>query len=439
MNENRYFLILASVGALSVASACTAHDLSSEETLPDGSHSVTMEETGEAVGHLTINGTAGDDVLQGTAAADIVSGMDGNDVIQGLAGNDILIGGNGADDLLGGDGHDDLEGSAGDDDLRGDGGNDYLLGGSGNDFMMGGDGSDTYFFSAGQDIIHNSDTADASVDTVIIEDIAASPDDVVFQRYFTDLLITVPGHSDTLRITPFFGGNGAAGHTIDRIKFGELFGSPQMTADEVAYLVLYGSGTPVVGTSTADYLEGSSGQDLISGMDGNDVLWGYEANDGLYGLSGNDTLYGGPGNDELDGGTGDDQLHGGLGGDSYIFRPGDGNDIIHQPSEPDYGGPYDYIKIEGSPTLIEDASFRKLNGSDIQLRLAPGQGLTVTIEGFLDPVTGWLSDPSMAEVDDVRWPDHTVCRPQRIRNALSDLPVGTWVNARTVCGSDMRW
>ncbi|WP_437316086.1 calcium-binding protein [Sorangium sp. So ce385] len=429
---------MASVGALGAASACTAEGVPLADILPNGGvDPVTIEATGMDSELNEIDGTSGNDVLNGTAADDILSGLDGNDVIHGLGGHDDLYGDGGDDDLFGDQGNDLLAGGPGNDDLYGGEGNDHLIVNSGNDLLDGGNGSDTYYFDGGQGVIYNMDTNDANVDTLIIRYIAASPSDVVFQRDLGDLVITVPGHPDTLRVLAFFGGNGATGYTIDRIRFGTLSSAPQMTADEVAYLVNYGGGAPVVGTSFTDFLDGSTGQDLISGLDANDYLFGYEGNDGLYGQSGNDTLYGGPGNDELVGGVGNDKLHGGTGGDSYLFAPGDGTDIIYQPSEPDYGSNYDYIRIGGSPALIETASFRMLNDTDLEVRLAPEHGLTITVRDFLDPFTGDIASPN--ELDDIRWPDHTLCRPTRIRNALVSVPQGTAVNARTACGSDMRW
>ncbi|KYF77970.1 hypothetical protein BE20_31715 [Sorangium cellulosum] len=431
-------MILASVGALSAASACTAEEVPLDDILPNGGiDPVTLEATGADPEYNEIVGTAGNDILNGTAADDIVSGMAGNDVIHGLGGHDYLFGDGGDDDLLGDAGHDVLEGGSGDDDLQGGDGDDHLSGHSGNDFMNGGSGNDTYYFDQGQDVIYNSDLDDASVDTVVINYIATSPSGVVFQRDLGDLVISVPGHTDTLRILSFFGGNGATGYTIDRIRFGNLSSAPQMTADEVAHLALYGSGTPVVGTSFADVLEGSTGQDLISGLEGNDSLFGFEADDGLYGQSGNDTLYGGPGKDELVGGVGNDKLHGGSGGDSYLFMPGDGNDIIYQSTEPSYLDGYDYIRIGGPPTVVDGASLRMVNDTDLQVSLAAADGLTITVKDFLDPFTGTLTEAN--ELDDIRWPDHTLCRPTRIRNALIAVPVGTAVNARAACGTDMRW
>ncbi len=53
-----------------------------------------------------------------------------------------------------------------------------------------------------------------------------------------------------------------------------------------------------------------------------------DVGDSLAGFAGNDRLFGGAGNDLLDGGTGADFLNGGAGDDRFIYRAGDGADLI---------------------------------------------------------------------------------------------------------------
>ncbi|TPI50913.1 calcium-binding protein, partial [Mesorhizobium sp. B3-1-8] len=76
---------------------------------------------------------------------------------------------------------------------------------------------------------------------------------------------------------------------------------------------------------------GSVNADILFGLGSNDYLNGDYGNDILYGGAGDDQLEGGDsdaGNDTLVGQTGDDYLNGCDGSDTYIYRPGDGNDII---------------------------------------------------------------------------------------------------------------
>jgi Ca2+-binding RTX toxin-like protein len=93
------------------------------------------------------------------------------------------------------------------------------------------------------------------------------------------------------------------------------------------------------------YDSSRGGNDELHGGNGDDVLYGDAlavslgvicGNDQLFGDAGNDKLYGdaedgglvGGGNDRLTGGTGNDELWGNGGSDTFIFRPGDGQDVI---------------------------------------------------------------------------------------------------------------
>jgi hypothetical protein len=79
-------------------------------------------------------------------------------------------------------------------------------------------------------------------------------------------------------------------------------------------------GQVVVGSNLSETLIGTSGNDQLAGGSGNDLL---------FGLAGNDVLSGGGGNDHLEGGPGDDILTGGPGADLFVFRVGDGHDVIN--------------------------------------------------------------------------------------------------------------
>lgn len=73
---------------------------------------------------------------------------------------------------------------------------------------------------------------------------------------------------------------------------------------------------------------GGNGQDILSGRSGRDELSGGNGVDRLFGMAGGDRLDGGNGADILDGGVGADVLTGGRGADRFVFRPGDGRDIV---------------------------------------------------------------------------------------------------------------
>ncbi|KAB2911355.1 MAG: hypothetical protein F9K30_21780, partial [Dechloromonas sp.] len=97
----------------------------------------------------------------------------------------------------------------------------------------------------------------------------------------------------------------------------------------------------LTGTAVTDRMQGGAGDDLLFGMAGNDVLAGgtgkdtLEGGDGadrLYGDEGEDILRGEAGDDVLEGGTGNDTLAGGDGADTYVFKLGDGQDVIVEAS-----------------------------------------------------------------------------------------------------------
>ena len=84
-----------------------------------------------------------------------------------------------------------------------------------------------------------------------------------------------------------------------------------------------------------------------------EIYWGpMGINSGslLIGGNGNDVISGGPGADVIIGGTGDDTMSGGtdLGaaGNTYVFNPGDGNDIIT-----DFADGFDSIVYEQKNNL----------------------------------------------------------------------------------------
>lgn len=84
----------------------------------------------------------------------------------------------------------------------------------------------------------------------------------------------------------------------------------------------------VVGNRGNDTIYGGAGDDHMVGGPQDDELFGEAGNDRLNGGRGQDKLYGGGGDDRLVGGKGDDQLTGGGGADTFIFREGDGNDVV---------------------------------------------------------------------------------------------------------------
>ncbi len=182
---------------------------------------------------------------------------------------------------------------------------DTIIGKGGDDTLYGGVGDDTYQFGGffGRDYI--SDVAGAS--TIVLTDLTESQ--VVLSSSSNDLLISVSGRSDQIRINDYYD-------------------NPSL------FTIRYASG--INGTSGDDSLTGTSGADTISGLGGSDVIRGLGGNDTLYGASsssttgdlrdylfggeGDDTLNGGLGNDTLNGGAGTDTMTGGAGRDRFVFQ-----------------------------------------------------------------------------------------------------------------------
>ena len=84
----------------------------------------------------------------------------------------------------------------------------------------------------------------------------------------------------------------------------------------------------ISGGGHSDFILGAGGRDKLFGGTGDDTLKGGGGGDRIYGGAGNDTLMGGAGRDRMIGGAGDDTHTGGRGEDVFLFRGGDGHDLI---------------------------------------------------------------------------------------------------------------
>ena len=91
----------------------------------------------------------------------------------------------------------------------------------------------------------------------------------------------------------------------------------------------------IMGNGLANDILGGSGNDSINGGAKADILDGGSGDDILLGGSGNDMIFGGEGSDTLTGGAGNDELWGGEGSDEFIYRKGDGKDVIYNFSDED--------------------------------------------------------------------------------------------------------
>ncbi len=162
---------------------------------------------------------------------------------------------------------------------------------AGNDTLKGGYGNDTYAFGrgAGQDTIDDNDLYPYQTswsDRVAFgNDVVAS--DILLSRSGYDLILTISGTSDQLRIVNQFQTTKQSTNNLDRIEYFTFTdGTAWSAADVDKQLILQ--------SSTA----------------GDDTILGYDSGD------------------ELDGGAGNDLLKGAYGKDVYYFGRGDGSDTI---------------------------------------------------------------------------------------------------------------
>ncbi len=224
-----------------------------------------------------------------------------------------------AQTMLGGDTADRLVGGFGNDQIDAGKGNDSVFGGFGDDRIDGQKGEDRLYGGGGDDLI-----------------LGGWQNDRLWGEIGNDTLI---GDVRTL-------GAGSRGGN-DRIDGGE--------GDDW----LYGDAQTLLGGARG-------GDDQLYGGDGDDHLYG-DGRDGA-GLAGG-------GNDVLDGGAGNDALWGGGGNDRFVFRAGDGNDVIH-----DFGhapGDFDLIDLRGTGATAASLTVRLVDGNSV---IDYGSG-TITLVG----------------------------------------------------------
>ncbi|MEM1047722.1 MAG: calcium-binding protein [Pseudomonadota bacterium] len=287
-----------------------------EEVVFDDGTVLTAEDLATALAGQI--GTEGADTLVGSGIADVLSGLGGNDSITGNDADDFLYGG------------------AGDDTLEGGGEDDVLAGGTGNDTLTGNNGSDTYIFTRGdgQDVIQDTTSAYFLTYTDRVEIRGYQAADVSLARAAPDskdLIITFAGTTDQVTL---IGGFSDAGYDdIEEIAI--VF---ETTAPD---------GSPLVEETVWDK---PAIRAMIYGdasTDGADHLVGLSGDDSLSSGAGDDLVVGAYGDDTLEGGTGNDTLQGDDGSDTYVFRKGDGQDVIIDDTHNYFLTYMDRIEIHG--------------------------------------------------------------------------------------------
>jgi Ca2+-binding RTX toxin-like protein len=161
----------------------------------------------------------------------------------------------------------------------------------------------------------------------------------------------------------------------------------------------------LVGGDGNDTIQGNEGADLLSGGAGSDYLEGNFGIDGLSGGSGFDILKGGDDNDLLIGGLGDDTVDGGDGADTFVYKLGDGNDII---AEDNHNG----------ATIIDTLQFTDINANGVEFgRVGYDLIITVLATGetirVADQFHTWLN-----VLENIKFADGTVWSRTQVEDNL---------------------
>jgi Ca2+-binding RTX toxin-like protein len=281
-------------------------------------------------------GTA-DDYIVSSSGGDVLYGDSGGDVIVSGDGNDVIFGDRSWDDtavfvynptfyvsivswiddvILSGAGNDVIFTGGGDNKVNAGSGDDYILGLRDNDTIFGGFGSDTIYGGQGDDVLYGGtpETLDLlAYDRITVTSNGVTPTPMPY----TSISAAVTGLGESAFLDT---GN-------DWIDGGD--GNDLIVGQAGNDTLIGGAGDDTIdGGSDIDTIDGGAGRDIIGGGDGNDSISGGDGNDYLDGAAGNDYILAGDGEDLVFGGLGNDVVYGGTGSDVFLFRAGDGADII---------------------------------------------------------------------------------------------------------------
>ncbi|UXH78839.1 calcium-binding protein [Roseateles amylovorans] len=299
----------------------------------------------------------------GNDASETMTGVTGySNRIDGRGGNDTIRGGDLADVLSGGDGNDSLYGGAGDDTLHG---------GTGNDYLEGGTGRDTYRFHLGdgQDRIYNDDGGRTAA-SLLDEDY----DQLVLGEGLSAAETRTSRQGEHLTLSWASGDS----VTIQYYFASPTYRMPIQFAEGVTWRMQdIASQLNYIGNDASETMTGVTGYtNRIHGRGGADTLRGGALADVLSGDDGNDVLDGGAGDDILMGGTGNDQLYGGVGNDLFLFRPGDGADVISYSDSLEMRGNDVDTLLLGRGLNAADTMLSR-QGLDLQLSWGGADAITV--------------------------------------------------------------
>lgn len=187
-------------------------------------------------------------------------------------------------------------------------------------------------------------------------------------------------------------------------------GNDKITGNDADNVILGGKGEDKIeGGDGDDYLQGDRNKDTLSGGDGNDLIIGGKGNDTLNGDSGKDDLQGGYSNDKLNGGGGGDKLHGGDGkdklaggrgsdsltggkgndtlkgnggSDTFLFKTGDGSDVVQDFDALDNKEVIHLKKVTAITSYADlmDSSQGHIQQKGAHVIITDGAGLEITLQ-----------------------------------------------------------
>ncbi|MBU1287914.1 MAG: hypothetical protein KJ871_09340 [Alphaproteobacteria bacterium] len=221
-------------------------------------------------------------------------------------------------------------GTSGAETLDGSTGDNILLGGQGDDTLQGSGGNDTYIWRVGDgnDVINERGYGSDADDTDILQLIGVLTSETEFARSGNDLLVTHLPSGAVIRVDDHFKG---ASYGIEGVSFDDGISYDATTIADLAW---------IRGTAASETLNGTSGDDILLGA------------------------------------AGDDTVQGSDGDDTYIWRVGDGNDVINERGYPSDSADTDSLKLVG--VLSSDVAFSQ-SGSDLLITHVPS-GAVISVD-----------------------------------------------------------
>ena len=208
-------------------------------------------------------------------------------------------------------------GSSSDDNLELTGNKTQVIAGAGNDAIADTTSNNTtYIFNKGDGadtVLENNSSSDQ-----IIFGTGIAAGDLSFQQSANNLVIKVGTNgNDSITIKDYFSGDN---HEVEKILF-----SDQSSLDLAALIA-----NQITYQQTA-----SNSNDVITGWAYRNKIDAQGGNDAITTFAGADTIDAGSGDDIINAGIGNDTITGGSGNDTYIYKAGDGQDIIRDISGTD--------------------------------------------------------------------------------------------------------